>query len=320
MIFAALLAAAAIFLAVLTIGKSFTPEGEIGKKKEISKRIFEGPENTLRPEFTGLLRQDHLSDIPKIQQLLAKQSFTPQLSLWLKRSGSKLPLSSFLLIFASIGSVVFVMAQFWMPLTTSMLLGGVCLYFPFLYLKKKNTEYLAKFAEHLPDATSIISNNLKIGQSIENAMETVGKNAPFPLSVEFQTVCGEMKLGLPLETALHNLYSRMGSQELKIFVTGICLQQELGGNLSEIMDNLEKTIRERFALEREIKVLSAQGVMSMWVLVSLPLVFAGVWFFVDRPLLLEFSASEFGMRLIGFSFIIQMFAFYWMKKVVTIKD
>lgn len=318
MMIPALLASAAVFLAILAIGRAMGPTGEIGKKKEISKRIFDEPISS--PEFINLLRQEHLSDIPRLQKILEKQEFTHKLALWLKRSGSRLSLSSFLLIYAVAATLIFFIAQFFIPIHVSLLLAGACLYLPFLMLRSKNQAYLQKFSEHLPDATSIISNNLKVGQSIESAIDAVGRNAAYPVSSEFQSICGELKLGLSLDAALRNMYARIQTPELKIFIIGITIQQELGGNLSEIMENLEKTIRERFALEREIKVLSAQGVFSMWVLLALPFVFAGVWTVMDRELLVEFATSPFGIRLMLFSLALQMFAFYIMKKTVSIKD
>ncbi len=316
----AILGALAVFFVIFFIGKLLGPKGEIGKKKEIHKRIFEGPEGNFKSESGSLLKHAHLSDIQSLQKFLEKQSFVPHLTLLLKRSGSKLSLSAFLLFYLSIACFVFVVAQFMLPFFIALLLAAACAYLPFAYLRKKNQSYLGKFSEHLPDATSIVSNALKVGQSIENAIEGVGRNAPHPVSTEFQIVAGELKLGMPLDAALRNMYARIQTPELKIFITGIAIQQELGGNLSEILENLEKTIRERFALQREIKVLSAQGVLSMWVLFVLPFVFALVWFFADRQLLLDFSSSPFGMGLIGFSFGIQMIAFFIMKKVVNIED
>ncbi len=317
MIIAAILAALTVFMMIFAVGKVLGPKGEIGKKKEISQRIFSTPGAN---EPSSLVRHDHFSDITSIQKFMEKQDFSKDLALLLKRANSRFSLTSFLLLSSSLAVVTFVVAQFWLPFIAALGLGGMCLYLPVFYLRKQNERYITKFAEHLPDATSIVSNSLKIGQSIENALQAVSRNAPFPINVEFQTLAGEVKLGLPLDAGLRNLYARLKTPELKIFVTGITIQQELGGNLSEILENLERTIRERFALNREIKVLSAQGVLSMWVLFALPFVFAGIWLTAEKELLMDFVNSGFGQKLLMFSAVIQMIAFVWMKKVITIKD
>ncbi len=321
MILPSLVLAASIFTMILLLGKAFfSPQGKYGLKKEISKRIFTDPRSSAAPlSFSTLAKHDHLSDIKPLQEYLEKKYFSAHWAVLLKRSGSKLSLSAFLLIYISAACLVFLIAQFKLPLSVSLGLAAACLYLPFFILKMKNKDYLAKFAEYLPDASSMISSNLKAGQSVETAIETVGKNAPYPISVEFQTLSRELKLGLSLDAGLKNLYARIKNPELKIFITGITLQQELGGNLSEIMENLEKTIRERFALEREIKVLSSQGVLSMWVLTCMPFGFAAIWLFTDPGLFKEYAVSPFGTKLIIISFAIQIIAFMWMKKIVTIK-
>lgn len=318
MIAAAILMAIMIFLFVITIGKSII-DGNLSRRRKLKDRIFESASVTENRALGNLRRQQRYSDIEPLQEIFAKQAFSEELALIFKRSGYKISLSAFFLLHISIGSVAFMIINFYLPLLPSAGLAALCLYFPFFLLRKKSREYVEKFSEHLPDATAIISNALKTGQSIERALENVGRNAPFPVSVEFQVLAGELKLGLPIEEALKNLYKRIKTPELKVFITGISIQQELGGNLSEIMENLEKTIRERYALQREIKVLSAQGIMSMWVLFCLPFAFAGVWAIADRSILTEYVTSSFGARLITFSVFIQMIAFVWMRKVVRIE-
>lgn len=318
---AAVLGFATVFLSVFVLGKAIGPQGELGKKKEISKRIFKESNTNLKGGVAStLVRSQRLSEIHRFQEYLEKQAFVPKLTLLLKRSGSKFSVGTFLLFHLSIACILVMVVSFFAPPITAIMLGAGALYYPFMMLRKKNKQYMAKFSEHLSDASSIIANNLKVGQSIEMAMEAVAKNAPHPVSAEFQTVNGEVKLGLPLAEALRNLYKRVPTEELKIFITGINIQQELGGNLSEIMGNLEKTVRERYALQREIKVLSAQGVLSMWVLLALPFVFAMVWFTTDRPLFIEFITSSFGNTLMAISAGVQAVAFFVMKKIVVVSD
>ncbi|MBI3307014.1 MAG: type II secretion system F family protein, partial [Candidatus Omnitrophica bacterium] len=213
----------------------------------------------------------------------------------------------------------FFIANLFLPHSSSVPLAALFIYFPFLYLKRKNNQYLALFSEYLADATSILAGSLKVGHSLEAAIESVANTAPHPLCTEFKTVSAEIRLGMPIEGAFRNLYHRIKTPELKILTTAIITHQELGGNLSELLENLEKTIRDRFALEREIKVLSSQGVFSMWVLCALPFVFAVVWYFIDRALLFEFAASSLGVTLLTASFMIQIVAFMWMRRIVLIK-
>lgn len=318
MIAAAGLIGLMVFLFIVTLGRTVLA-GQLTRSQKIKERIFEGATVGENRTMGTLRRQQRFSDIEPLQRLFEKHLFVEKLAILFKRSGYKMSLSAFFLLYISVGSVVFFGLQLFMPMLPSLAIGILCLYLPFFQLRKKSKQYVDKFSEHLPDATAIISNALKTGQSIERAMENVGRNAPYPINIEFQILSGEIKLGQPIDQALKNLYQRVRTNELKVFITGITIQQELGGNLSEIMENLEKTIRERYALQREIKVLSAQGVMSMWVLFALPFAFTIVWAISDRALLVEYVSSSFGMRLLMFSAFVQAVAFIWMKKVVTIK-
>ncbi len=315
MMLSALLAAMAVSILIIWGGKLMPQKME--QKKSIQQRIFTNAESQ---STTKILRQDRLSDIQYFQSVLEKQLFSYRLTLLLKRAGAPFSVAAFCLLATAAAIILFMTASFFLPFPIPFMTAALGLAAPFYYLNLKNKKYIEKFSTSLPDATSIISNALKIGQGIEQALIKVAKTAPAPLSTEFQTLAGEVKLGIPLETALKNLYERVKTPELKIFTTGICIQQELGGNLSEIMGNLETTIRERFALDREIKVLSAQGIMSMRVLTALPFGFGFVWASGNKKILMDFLTAPDGIKMICFAAFLQIIAFIWMKKIVDIQD
>ena len=314
-----LIAGGAVLVLVLASGMIFGPNGLLVKNKRLKERIFSSDifKHFESPAFE---KTQHLSDVVPFRKFLSQYPLSDKIFELLKRSDLKISVSLFLLSCLVLGLFSFFYFQTLMPKFFALLLACGAAYLPYYYLKFRNTRYILKFEEYLPNALAIISNSLKVGHGLEAAIAAVAETAPHPVSKEFETVRAEMKLGVPLQTAMQNLYHRINSPDLQIFVTGITIHQDLGGNLSEILDHLEETTRERFALKREIKALSAQGVMSAWVLFSMPLVAASIWFATDPRILFNYAHSSGGQLAIFSAVIMQIVAFFWMRQIIALKD
>jgi tight adherence protein B len=149
---------------------------------------------------------------------------------------------------------------------------------PFMYVMFNLKRRLAKFSEHLPDALRIMVGGLKAGYGISGGFEMVSQDGPPPLNEEFRIVLAEMELGLSIEQALQNLVERVKTRDTEFFAMAISLQKETGGNLAELMETLEKTIRERQRIVREARALLAQSKMSALFLVLIPICLAFIVF------------------------------------------
>ena len=132
----------------------------------------------------------------------------------------------------------------------------------------------AAFAARLPDAIDIIVRSLRAGHPVPVAISMVGRELPDPVGTEFGMVADEVTYGADIETALRNMMRRVGQEDLPLFVTSVGIQSSTGGNLSQILDNLSKVIRERFKMRRKIKGLSAEGRAGAMILNVTP--FGGV--------------------------------------------
>ena len=130
---------------------------------------------------------------------------------------------------------------------------------------------LKKFAAQFPDALDIIVRSLRAGHPVPVAVSMVGREMPDPMGSEFGNVSDEITYGADLETAMRNLYSRVGSDDLPLFVTAVSIQGSTGGNLGEILENLSAVIRQRFKMRRKIRALAAEGRASAMILSSLPI-------------------------------------------------
>jgi tight adherence protein B len=168
-------------------------------------------------------------------------------------------------------------------------IGAVLGFFiPRIYVNRQQARRLTKFNDQLSDMLNLMVNGLRAGYSIMQAMEAVSKEMPTPISDEFRRVIQEMQIGIPMETALANLLRRIPSDDLDFVVTAINVQREVGGNLSEILDTISFTIRERVKIKGEIRVLTSQVRASGTLLSLIPLGLTLILWFLNPTYLLSF--------------------------------
>jgi len=151
---------------------------------------------------------------------------------------------------------------------------------PILVLKFLRARRQKKFGAQFPDAIDIIVRSLRAGHPVPVALGMVAKEMPDPCGSEFGMVMDEITYGADLETAMRNLYFRVGSDDLPLFVTAVAIQGSTGGNLGEILENLSAVIRMRFKMRRKIRALAAEGRASAMILSSLPIGMFGVIYFL----------------------------------------
>ena len=179
-------------------------------------------------------------------------------------------------------------------ITAGLITGFVGLPIPRLWLfyLKKSRDKL--FIEQLVDALMSMSNSLRAGFSLTQALELVYREMPNPISQEIRVVCHEMRLGLPIDDALNGLLKRMPSRDLDLMVTAISIVRDVGGNLTEVFDNIAHTIRERQRIEGKIQTLTAQGRLQAIVMCLMPFGLAALMCMV-ADLYLLFFTSLFGI-------------------------
>jgi len=164
-------------------------------------------------------------------------------------------------------------------------LGGMA---PRMYMKRQQNKRITTFGNQLPDMLNLTVNGLRAGYSTLQALESVSKELPPPLSEEFNRVVKEMQLGIAMDDALNNMHRRIPSDDLDLIITAINVQREVGGNLAEILDMISYTIRERIKIKGEIKVLVSQVIYSGRFLALLPLILMGLLWFANREYLMTF--------------------------------
>jgi tight adherence protein B len=182
-------------------------------------------------------------------------------------------------MFAAIAAVVTLVALVvWRGSIVQGLLGALFsgLFMPYFSLRVLRARRQKKFGSQFPDAIDIIVRSLRAGHPVPIAVNMVARELPDPIGTEFGLVADEITYGADLETAMRNLFSRVGQDDLPLFVTAVAIQGSTGGNLGEILENLSSVIRQRFKMRRKVRALAAEGRASALILSSLPILMFGV--------------------------------------------
>jgi tight adherence protein B len=238
----------------------------------------------------------------------------------LEAAGLNMRVAEFVLI--SLGSA-FIPPLLALVLTRNLLVAGIVVLLgtagPFLYLSMRASRRQAKFEEQLPSTLQLLSGALQAGHSLQQAVDTVVHEAGDPIAGEFHRVLTEARLGRPLEEAFEAMARRTNSVDFKWTVMAIRLQRQVGGNLAEVLSTVSQTIRDRYALKRQVKALSAEGRLSSLILSILPvLMFLALLIF--NPLFLRplFSTGIGIMMMVGAA-VLMIFGVFWLKKITEIK-
>lgn len=209
----------------------------------------------------------------------------------------------------------------------SILIGGVVGFFvPRFYVKQQQAARIRKFDDQLGDMLNLMVNGLRAGYSTMQAMEAVSRELPTPISDEFRRVVQEMQIGIPMEKALENLFRRIPSEDLDFVITAINVQREVGGNLSEILDTISFTIRERVRIKGEIRVMTANVRASGTILSLIPVALAlALWFLSPEYIGTFFAENPFvpqpacGIIAIGVILGLILAGYFVMMKIADIE-
>jgi tight adherence protein B len=215
-----------------------------------------------------------------LNRRVARSSAGDRIARELARADLKFKVAEYYALIFISTIVTAVVAYVIQPNIISALIGAVIGFFiPRFYVKRQQTVRLNKFNDQLGDMLNLMVNGLRAGYSTMQAMEAISRELPAPISDEFHRVVQEMQIGIQMEKALDNLLRRIPSEDLDFVITAINVQREVGGNLSEILDNISFTIRERVRIKGEIRVMTAQ-VRSSGIVLSLIPVFLtlALWF------------------------------------------
>jgi tight adherence protein B len=190
---------------------------------------------------------------------------------------------------------------------------------PNFLLARAEKVRLKAFDQQLPEALSMIANSLRSGYSFLQAMDVVSREMPEPVAKEFSYVLKETRVNIPLDEALANLVQRVKSADLDLVVTAVLIQRQVGGNLSEVLDKIGTTIKERIRLQGEIRTLTTQGRFSGWIVSLLPIALAVLFQMVNPGYLIPMITHPIGWMLLTIGVIMQGIGIFMIKNMVNLE-
>jgi tight adherence protein B len=271
-------------------------------------------------EPLSILKKRLLSDSPFVTQLLTQVPRVHHLDRLLQQSGLGWSVARFIgysLACACAGLVAgFV---FHLPALIVAALVIVLALLPALIVKRKRSKRLSLFEQQLPDAADLIGRALRAGHAFPSALSMAGQEMPEPLRTEFRIAFDEISYGVSMNDALLNIVERVPLEDLRYFVIAVLIQRETGGNLAEILASISQIIRERLKLLGKVRVLSAEGRLSAWILALLPFALLGVIMLLNPDFISLLWTDPIGEKCAGVALGLMVFGILWMRRIVRIR-
>jgi tight adherence protein B len=256
-----------------------------------------------------------------LNRALQGRGFADNISTQLARADVKLTVAEYLAlqVIAVIGGFVGAYILFGGGILLAAAAAVIAFFVPRIYLRFSQRRRLNMFNDQLGDAINQMSNGLRAGYSVLQAMDSVASELPAPISVEFRRVVQEMQLGLSMEQALGNMLRRINSDDLDLMITAINVQREVGGNLADILDVISFTIRERVRIKGEIRTLTAQGRMSAYVITFLPIGLTLLLLVLNREYMMQMFTHTCGWIMLGVGIILIASGAFALSKITNIE-
>lgn len=276
-------------------------DADAGAKPTVVKRENEGP-------------------LPGFERALSRTKGGGALNTLIARSGSRTSATAVVIgsLFCALicGGVMAAAVRFvWAPFAGAL----VGLLVPLAILRRRGTQRMRRFEEQFPEALDLLSRALRAGHAFTTAMGMVASEAPDPIGPEFRKTFDEQNFGLPLKEALNNLAIRVPLLDVRFFVTAVLIQRDTGGNLAEILDNLSYVVRERFKVLRQVRVYTAHGRFTGYVLVALPAALAIVLGLINPEHMNLLFTERMGHLMLTVAVVLQVVGFIWIKRVIKIE-
>jgi tight adherence protein B len=281
--------------------------------------VQKAPERDPEAEL-ALLRDEQLSKIPAFDTLLRKSARVSAIQEALTQAGMRYRAGNFLLLCVLCGTFLGLFATLY---THNPAIGWAALvlgaFLPYSVVSYRRQKRFEKFEALFPEAIDTLARAVRAGHAFTTALELISSEIAEPLAGEFRQLYEEQKFGMPVRDALMNLTQRMPLVDVKFFVTAVMLQRETGGNLAEILDNLSYVIRERFKIQRQVKVHTAQGRMTMALLMAMPPAVVTILLIFSPEFVRPLFYDPLGHILLVSSVVLQTIGYFVIRKVIKIQ-
>lgn len=310
-----------VVILMLLLSLYFLVAPGVIEKKEIKVRLsLLELRNLLSEDLPDVLKSELLSDVPTLNKILAKFNVAVRIDKRLKQANIEMKTGTFILLSCFFFGFGLMAGGFlrW-PLLLSVLFGAFLSLSPTIVVNVKKSRRMKKFIMYFPESLEMFARSLRAGHSFTGAIQLVGQEMPDPVGPEFQKVFDEQNLGIPLRNALVNMSNRIDILDVKFFVTAVLIQRETGGNLAEIIDKISYVIRERFRIQGQLKIHTAQARLTGMVLAFLPVGVAFILFLLSPDYMKPLWAEPSGRSMILVAVVLQILGMLVIRRIIRIK-
>lgn len=286
--------------------------------EELSLERDEGTEPA--GKVRALLKTRGDGPLPGLDRLVGGTTRGSAFGRWIEQSGAKTSVSALLLMACASAALTAFLVGMAIRAPWALFAGGALGFaIPFAVLNVKRNRRLRAFEEQFPEALDLISRALKAGHAFATGLKMAADEVHEPVGPEFRKTFDEQNFGLPLKDALENLTHRVPLLDVRFFATAVLIQRETGGNLSEILENLAHVVRERFKILRQVRVHTAHGRMTGYVLLALPAVLCVALSFINPDHMNLLFRERMGQTLLMVALVMQAVGYMWIRQVVKIE-
>ena len=268
----------------------------------------------------SVVRQEDEGPLPVVDRLIEKTGAASSLATLIEQSGSRMSPGMFVVM--SLGAALaalFLIAAFsniaFAAPIGALFAGAV----PYFVLLRRRSVRIKRFEEQFPEALDLLSRALRAGHAFQTALGMVAEELPPPVGPEFRKTFEQQNFGLPLKEALTAMSDRIPLLDVRFFVTAVSIQRETGGNLAEILDNLASVVRERFKILRQVRVHTAHGRFTGWVLLALPAALGVALSLIGPDHMNTLFTERLGKMMLVGAAVMQTIGYVWIRKVIRIE-
>ena len=267
----------------------------------------------------ALIRDDLLSEIPALNRWLDRMGRGTALRAWLRQAALDLRPGKFLIICGIGGVAGGAAAAPFAPWYGAVAAALAAASLPYHWAKRRRGKRLAQFQAQFPEAIDLLVRASRAGHPPSAALELIATEMPEPMAGEFRQVFDQQRFGLPLRDCLLNLAERIPLVDVQFFATSMIIQRESGGNLAEILEKLSYLIRERVKILRQVKTHTAQGRMTLFVLIGLAPVMMVAMLLLSHNFVMPMFTDPMGRMMLAGGVVLQVVGCYLLNKIITIE-
>jgi tight adherence protein B len=316
-----IVAFAAVMLGTLALALLWEGWGKARRRKDVVQQL-----RSFTAQGSGdgasqtLIRSVKAVEARWLQPFAARVPQLRDLGNVLEQAGLRWSAQSYLLITLGVGMglglAAFLVLRLWAA-ARGAASGGACL--PYLYVRRRKARFLRTFEEQLPEAIDLLARAMRAGHPLSAGLKMAADEAAEPVAGAFRRVFEEQRFGIPYEDALMGMADRIELVDVRILLTAILIQREVGGNLAEVLDKIAHTIRARFTIRRQVRVYTAQGRFSGYVLAVLPIAVGSAIFAINREYMLILFRDPVGHWLLWGAVVLQILGYLWIRRIVKIE-